>query len=288
MTHSTEARHRHLRRFAAPLLVLAMSLGACGGDDSGGNEDEGQDDKAAASTEQYCANSLAIETAPEPDIDFDALSPEQQAEEAKKYATSTIRPLADKVIASAPDEIKDDAAVADKAVSELEKSGDFEAVFEKPENIKAFNNLHAFDLENCDWGQVEAVATNYKFDGVPATVPAGVTSFEFDNNGTEQHEMVIFRKNDGETMTFDQILAIEDEAEAEKHVQFIGATGGDPNDPEDLYAIADVKPGDYVMVCFIPLGSTPEAVKAAEDANKEIEGPPHFTQGMKTEFKVTA
>lgn len=286
MTDSTDARHRHLRRFMAPLVVLALVLGACGGDDSGGTEDEGEDQ--AASTEEYCANSLAIETVAEPDIDFDALSPEQQAEEAKKFATGTLRPLADKLIASAPEELEDDAAVADEALTELEQTGDFEAVFGNPETVEAFNNLHDYDLENCDWEQVDVVASEYKFDGVPGTVPAGVTSFEFDNIGTEQHEMVILRKKDGETMTFDQILAIEDEAEAETHVDFVGATFGEPNDAEDLYAIADVKPGDYVMVCFVPVGSTPEAVQAAEDADREIEGAPHFQQGMRAEFKVTA
>ncbi|MEX2553631.1 MAG: hypothetical protein WD627_11605 [Actinomycetota bacterium] len=284
MTDSADARHRHLRRFM--VLVLALVLGACGGDDPGGTEDEGEDQ--AASTEEYCANSLAIETVADPDIDFDALSPEQQAEEAKKFATGTLRPLADRLIASAPEELEDDAAVADAALTELEQTGDFDAVFSNPETIEAFNNLHDFDLENCDWEQVDVVASEYKFDGVPATMPAGVTSFEFDNNGTEQHEMVIFRKKDGDTMSFDQILAIEDEAEVETHVDFVGATFGEPNDPEDLYAISDVKPGDYVMVCFVPVGSTPEAVEAAEAANEEIEGPPHFQQGMKAEFKVTA
>ena len=285
MTDSIEARNRHLRRFMAPLLVLAMVLGACGGDDSGGTEDEGEDQ---AATEEYCANSLALETVDEPDIDFDALTPEQQTEEAKKFATDTIRPLADRLIASAPEELEDDVAVADQALTELEQTGDFEATFSNPETIEAFNNLHDYDLENCDWERIDVVASEYKFDGVPGTVPAGVTSFEFDNIGSEQHEMVIFRKKDGETMTFDQILAIEDEAEAETHVDFVGATFGEPNDPEDLYAIADVTPGDYIMVCFVPVGSTPDAVKAAEDANQEIEGPPHVQQGMRAEFKVAA
>lgn len=40
------------------------------------------------------------------------------------------------------------------------------------------------------------------------------------------------------------------------------------------------------MVCFIPVGTTPEAEKAAEESGKEIEGPPHFTRGMKGEFTV--
>jgi hypothetical protein len=40
------------------------------------------------------------------------------------------------------------------------------------------------------------------------------------------------------------------------------------------------------MVCFIPVGSTPEADKAAQDAGRDVEGPPHFTRGMKAEFTV--
>ena len=37
---------------------------------------------------------------------------------------------------------------------------------------------------------------------VAAEVPAGVTSFELDNEGPEVHEIVLLRKNDGVTESF--------------------------------------------------------------------------------------
>ena len=57
--------------------------------------------------------------------------------------------------------------------------------------------------------------------------------------------------------------------------------GGTGQDVFDLSAA-----GDYVVVCFIPVGSTPEAIAEAEASGVEVEGPPHFTQGMFQEFTV--
>lgn len=45
--------------------------------------------------------------------------------------------------------------------------------------------------------------------------------------------------------------------------------------------IADFEPGDYAALCFIPTGST-----MANSDEPDGDGPPHFTQGMKTEFTV--
>jgi hypothetical protein len=44
--------------------------------------------------------------------------------------------------------------------------------------------------------------------------------------------------------------------------------------------------GRYGPVCFFPVGSTPEALAAAEESSQDIEAPPHFTQGMLAEFTV--
>jgi hypothetical protein len=43
--------------------------------------------------------------------------------------------------------------------------------------------------------------------------------------------------------------------------------------------MADLTSGSYAAVCFIPVGSV--------DEETEADGPPHFTQGMKTEFTVS-
>ena len=42
--------------------------------------------------------------------------------------------------------------------------------------------------------------------------------------------------------------------------------------------VADLAPGEYVAVCFIPVGTMPD---------HEGTGPPHFVEGMKQEFTVT-
>ena len=88
-------------------------------------------------------------------------------------------------------------------VNRLVETGDFEAAFGDPEFEAALDRLHAHDLETCEWNTVDVRAADYAFQGVPSEVDAGVTSFEFTNGGTEVHEMVLFRVNDGVTETLD-------------------------------------------------------------------------------------
>jgi hypothetical protein len=266
-------------------MILALSLAACGTGDS----DEGGEEAspkatgaAAAGIEEYCTNFLAIEVA-QPDIDFEA-PPQEVAEGAKKFAREELRPLADKVVASAPEDIEQEISVLSEGVTELEETGDFE-VFEKPEFKEADEVVDEYTVDNCGWNRVDVIATDYAFSGVSPELEAGVTAFEFANNGIEHHEMVIHRKNDGVTETFDQLRALPQD-QAEQKVSFFGYADAQPNE-EGGHAVADLKPGEYQIVCFLPVGSTSEAEKAAQDAGREVEGPPHFTRGMEMEFTVT-
>jgi hypothetical protein len=269
----------------AIFLIIALSFAACGG-----GEAEKEKEKetptatgaAAGDLEVYCENFLAIETA-EPDIDFETATPEQVTEGAKKFAKEDLRPLADKIVDAAPDEIKEEIDVLNDGVTELERTGDF-AVFEKAEFIEADKTVDEYTVENCGWKEVNVTATDYAYGGVSPELEAGVTAFEFENNGTEHHEMVIHRKNDGVTQTFDQLLTLPED-QLEQNVTFFGYADAHPKE-EGGHAVADLKPGQYSIICSIPVGSTPEAEKAAEESGKEIEGPPHFTRGMKTEFTV--
>lgn len=59
---------------------------------------------------------------------------------------------------------------------------------------------------------------------------------------------------------------------------------GEPGD--DDYFVADLEEGEYIALCFIPVGLTPEAAAAVEEGGEEPQGPPHFTQGMRAEFTV--
>jgi hypothetical protein len=278
------------RRWLAPLLVVLLGLGACGGGTTGAPKSAAAKTAAtpsaseAATVGEYCASSLALETAPDPNVDFQSLPPDQQKAEAQLYAKQTIRPLADKVVATAPDEIEKEIAVLNKAVTEVEKTGNFE-VSQTPEVVKAAIAAHAFDLRNCGWNKVDVTAVDYSFGGVSPELKAGNTSFEFMNSGTEHHEMVIYRRNDDATETFDQLLALPQE-EAMKKVTVFGSTDAEPNQ-EGSYDVVDLKPGHYAMICFYPVGSTPDAEKTAQAAGKQVDGPPHYTKGMKTEFGVS-
>ena len=122
---------------------------------------------------------------------------------------------------------------------------------------------------------MEVKAADYAFQGVPNELDRGVTSFEFENGGTEVHEMVLFRRNDGVTETVEQLLAMPEE-EVETKTTMVAATGGAPGATE--YAIAELSEGTYAMLCFVPEGTT------SEDAYTD--GQPHFMRGMVFEFSV--
>jgi hypothetical protein len=283
------------RRFVAPVLVaLAIgSLAACGDDDDetttaadettttteaeeadGG--DTGDDGAAEGDLAAYCDAALAIEVVPEPEIDFESLSPEEQAEAAKQFAAENLVPLAEELQAVAPEEVAEQVAAGVAAVNEVAETGDF-AAFENPETDAALTELHAFDLENCGWESIDASGIDYGFQGVPATVPAGPVSFEFTNDSTHQeaHEFVVFKKNEGVTQSATELLQLPEE-EAMTMASFVSATFAPPGESD--YTVTELEPGDYFVACFIPVGSTEE--------NPEGSGPPHFMEGMVTEFSV--
>ncbi|MGH9157835.1 MAG: hypothetical protein ACRD1K_18815 [Acidimicrobiales bacterium] len=273
-----------------PLLAMAMALAlilaACGDSD---------DDETAAPADQtsstatggdeeyavYCAAILAIETLPGPDIDFEALSPEQQKAAVATFFKDTIKPLASEVQAVTPDEIRADVATLIGAVDEASVSGDFDGVFETPEVKAAEGRAHQFDLANCGWAGQNVTAVNYAFQGVSSTIDAGPVSFDLTNQGTEVHEMTILKKSPGVTESFDELLQLP-EAEGRMKTERVG--GVDPTKPgESDYAVVNLEPGEYLIACFLPVGSTPEAF-ASETGPPD--GPPHFTKGMKATLTV--
>jgi len=134
-------------------------------------------------------------------------------------------------------------------------------------------------------------ATDYAYQGVPGTLPAGEARFSFTNDSkTEGHEMELYRINDGVTESFDQILA-EDEAQKKQQDQsqpgqnqnqspppapkmtFFAATGAGSGQSARMDLIGNLPAGHYGMVCFLPVNG--------DDANG-----PHWKKGMKAEFTV--
>lgn len=135
---------------------------------------------------------------------------------------------------------------------------------------------------------IAVIATEYHFGGLPTTVPAG-TVLSLDNQGAELHELVVARKNDAVTQTWEELLQLPPE-EADKYVTFPGdgtplfAAPGATSDATFTLA----QEGEYIALCFIPQGMTgfPTDPKATLDPVL-ASAPPHFTLGMIQTFTVT-
>jgi hypothetical protein len=268
------------------VVVALLAAAGCGDDDDSSAKDEtstgqsadGSSDGGATSEEvKYCDAVLALETAPEPEIDFETMTPDQQAEVVKDWTSETMKPLAADIAAVAPAALAEDITVAMDATDKLAETGDF-AEFEAPNVAEALDRLHDYDLHSCGWNTVSLTAKEYMYEGLPSELPAGVTSFELTNAGTEMHEIALLRKNDGVTETVDELLALPEE-EAMQKATFLGVAFAPPG--ADEYKVADLTPGDYIALCFIPVGTT------SEDTPPNPDAPPHFTQGMVHEFTVT-
>jgi hypothetical protein len=116
-------------------------------------------------------------------------------------------------------------------------------------------------------GPIEVVGADYRFEGLPARVAAGPHRLTFENQGTETHEVFLFRNPDGLTLHEIAELGPTGAPEAVELVALLIAGPGDTGEPTDV----DLTPGEYVVACFIP---------AATD------GRHHFEHGMQAAFTV--
>ena len=106
---------------------------------------------------------------------------------------------------------------------------------------------------------------DYAFGGIDQELPAGVTVFRVENLGTEVHELVLIGIKDGVPATLDELIALPEE-ESAALINFVGVAFAYPGTSGSL--VADLTPGRYVAICFLPTGATPELMSQAP------EGPP--------------
>jgi hypothetical protein len=254
---------------AAAAALLALGVAACGDDDTDATTDttEASTDTTGAAaggdTGAFCDALVDFNTAViETDLDG---APEDEV----KAAGEDLAPLFDTIAENAPESLADPAAELNEAVQAL-LDGDAEG-FNEDSTFDTYNELVSGAVGECGFANVEVTGVDYAFEGVPASLPAGTTSFSFTNaSEAEEHEMILARRAPGVDLTFDEILALPEE-ESEPLVKAVAFSFAPPGGESG--ALAELEPGEYVMVCFVSVGG-------AED------GPPHFTQGMKYEFTV--
>jgi hypothetical protein len=265
VTMTQRSRNPHRRRpgmavVAVVALALAGAAAACGGDDD--------DDTAAADGEATETTAAAGAEAGDTAAFCDArvqLEEEFNADEPDAEAVAT---LAGDLQAAAPDDLAGNAEALAGILTTAAESGS------DPTEDPAFTeNIQPIDevaLAECGYEVVEVTAVDYRFDGLPETLEAGTVGFKMTNEGAEPHVMLLFRYNDGDTTTLDELLAMPED-EAGQHVTMAGAAFAEPG--EWGAGFAELEPGRYAAVCPIPMGGTDS-------------GPPHFMEGMATEFEV--
>ena len=194
-------------------------------------------------------------------------APEDPAEYAS-FAEETVLPIVHRLEGGVPSSLDGRIEDLDGIYTGVAETGDIESLH-SDEHGEAMALVGDMVHTRCGAGQVEVEAVDYGF-GAPRDVDAGLTSVRFTNEGEEEHELVLMRRADGEARSLDELLELpEDEGMAT--MEMVGVTFASPGDTSFLSA--DLTPGTYSMVCFIPVGGGEE-------------GEPHSAHGMKHTFTV--
>ena len=131
---------------------------------------------------------------------------------------------------------------------------------------------------------ITVVAKDYTFEGLPTTVPVG-TTLKLDNQGQEVHMMLVVRKNDGVTKTWDELLAM-DGNEADQYVTYVDPLVAAPGTTAQGNIVIS-HTGEYFVVCFVTQGTTSFEQMSASPAPGASPGVPHFMLGMRQTFTGT-
>lgn len=113
-------------------------------------------------------------------------------------------------------------------------------------------------------------AVDYDFKGIPAELKVGRHRFNFENRGTNAHELIVVRMRGWVNKSWDQLLRM-DRKEAERRVEFIGASFAKPGKEGEAFG-AHMRVSRYLAVCFM---------------QNERNSKPHFLKGMQRRFHVS-
>lgn len=123
-------------------------------------------------------------------------------------------------------------------------------------------------------------AVEYRFDGVPETITAGPHGFRLIGAGEELHELALVRV--GDDRPIDDLLNLP-EPEQQTAIPYLGGVTACPGTTSEPLG-AELEPGRYALLCFVPVGTTPDL--RGDDLLEAYEHAPHYTEGMIAEIVV--
>ena len=116
------------------------------------------------------------------------------------------------------------------------------------------------DAEETVTGEGDAatyVATEFAFEG-PDVLPAGDVTLTIDNQGKQMHELALGELLQGKTL--DDVHALLKKGLPKKPPTWFKEVGGTGAKPGETGALdAELAPGSYIMLCFVPDKASKEA-----------------------------
>ena len=175
-----------------------------------------------------------------------------------------------KMVAAAPAAVS--APMAD-LLALVKKKGD--SAFESKAGVALLATLEPYIYDNCPGRQLPVTATDYAYQGVPTTLPAGVTKIKMTNVAPKEGHMMAMVKLTaaGEAMELDKILALPEKKQG-KYFDFSNAAFMEAEPGAAGYSPINLTPGKYAYMCFFPQGG-------------KKNGTPHFMLGMEGTLTVS-
>jgi hypothetical protein len=242
--------------FASPVLVAA-----CGSTSTSAPATTHTTPTAAATTTRFCGAAGNL---------VNALS---GGGDPSKALTAAIE--------SAPKSVGEHLATLGEKMGAAAASGDDAAFL--ADDVRAIARTALGEIASaCHYQTADTNAVEYTFKGLPATFAAVPTAFRMTNAGSQVHEMLLYRRAKGTTGNLIAIVnddpTVSDGRLEEVGVMIPAAPG------ENSVLLADLTPGDYVAVCFLPEGTNTMAQVGA--ANGKHAGRDHRSLGMIKPFTV--
>jgi plastocyanin len=120
---------------------------------------------------------------------------------------------------------------------------------------------------------ITVTGTDYKFNNLPTEVKAG-TTLRFKNEASDEaHMIIVVRKNDDAAKSLEELLKNGTEEEQQSMTTMVGQLEAMPGE-EAGGTIEVSKPGEYLALCPIPVGSM------QSPAPSDGEGMAPFLKGM--------
>ena len=233
-----------MRRFVQLIVVSALAAGTVVALGGAGQAQTGTGDLAA-----FCAGRI------------EANSTEGKAEDVAVIT---------KIAAAAPPAI---SSQVNSLLALVKQKG--EKAFESKEGTALLGQIEPYIYDNCPGKQVPFTAIDYEYQGLPATLPAGVTKFKMTNAAPKEgHMIAIVKVNPGnESMEIDKILSLPNKKQG-KLLNFDDAGFAQAEPGASGYFPMNLTPGKYIYACFFPEGG-------------KKNGKPHFLLGMEGSFTVS-